>query len=57
MQTLVSIIPSMVSDTIVYFPCNDQLGQVMKELCRITLRLHSLGVVMIEVNIIRSIDV
>ena len=50
------MIPSLLSDTIIYFPKNDQLGQLMKELCRITLRLHSLRIPLSEVDLTDSND-
>ena len=40
---LVQLLPSLVSDAIIFFPSTPQLGLVLKALCRITLRLCSRG--------------
>ena len=40
---LIQLLPSLVSDAIIFFPSTSQLGLVLKELCRITLRLRSRG--------------
>lgn len=48
---LVQLLPSLVSDAIIFFPSTPQLGLVLKELCRVTLRLRSRGWLM-EVRIV-----